>query len=276
MLPVAPAAGSVQFWWTALCIVAAVNVCLWSASALLLVRGAAPRSAWNQLWLSAGYVFGCAFRSVFPRIDVSRAALVDSGLSTVLIGRSVATVAELCFCIQWALLLRVLARRRPGPDMRRESRILVCIIAMAECCSWYAVITTSYIGNAVEESLWAIAAVFLFVQLYRLMRGMPARLVRAIAIMLVPLGGYIVYMCTVDVPMYLSRWHEQVSVGVRPLTFAEGLHDLATRSVITAAPDVWRPEMLWMFLYFSGAVWGSVLLIHAARRIDAPRASPAA
>src|SRR6186713_3195989 len=55
-----------------------------------------------QLLVSAGYVFGCAFRSFLPVFDVPRVTLVDSWLSSAMVGRSVATVAELCFAIQWA------------------------------------------------------------------------------------------------------------------------------------------------------------------------------
>ncbi len=58
-----------------------------------------------QLLLSAVYVLGCAFRAIVPRADVQRIGLFDSWVSSVLVGRSVATVAELCFIAQWALLL---------------------------------------------------------------------------------------------------------------------------------------------------------------------------
>ena len=63
-----------------------------------------------QLLLSAGYVFGCAFRSALPVYDVPRIALFDVWLSSVIVGRSVATFAELCFVAQWALLLREIAQ----------------------------------------------------------------------------------------------------------------------------------------------------------------------
>ena len=62
------------------------------------------------LWLSS--VFGCGFRSLIPRADVQRFGLIDSWLSSALIGRSVATAAELCFVAQSALLLHAAARAR--------------------------------------------------------------------------------------------------------------------------------------------------------------------
>src|SRR6516225_1303607 len=58
-----------------------------------------------MLLLCAAYVFGCAFRSFLPRADVQRICLFDTWLSSVVIGRSVATVAEVCFAAQWAIFL---------------------------------------------------------------------------------------------------------------------------------------------------------------------------
>ena len=56
-----------------------------------------------MLLLCAAYVFGCAFRSFLPRADVQRICLFDTWLSSVMVGRTVATVAEVAFAAQWAL-----------------------------------------------------------------------------------------------------------------------------------------------------------------------------
>src|SRR5688500_5721357 len=91
-------------WWWCLCGVAALNFVAWGASVHLLHRRQKllpPAGAWIpmqvQMLLSAVYVFGCAYRSAFPVFDVPRLAMVDSWLSSVLVGRSVATLAELAF-----------------------------------------------------------------------------------------------------------------------------------------------------------------------------------
>jgi hypothetical protein len=86
-------------WWSLLCAVAVVNVVAWALSVLVLRRRHAGRPGWDwrrwQLLLSAGYVAGCAWRSAVPVFDVPRLVLVDSWASSVIVGRSVATVAEL-------------------------------------------------------------------------------------------------------------------------------------------------------------------------------------
>ena len=59
-----------------------------------------------MLLLSAVYVLGCGFRSVLPMVDVPRICLHDTWISRIVVGRSIATVAELAFVAQWALLMR--------------------------------------------------------------------------------------------------------------------------------------------------------------------------
>ena len=80
------------------------------------------------LWLSALYVLGCGFRSVLPMIDVPRLCLHDTWVSYIAVGRSVATVAELAFAAQWALLLR-------EAGATRASRAVVPLIVAAEILS---------------------------------------------------------------------------------------------------------------------------------------------
>ena len=67
-----------------------------------------------MLLLCAAYVFGCAFRSFLPRADVQRICLFDTWLSSVVVGRSVATVAEICFAVQWAIVLHRLGMMTLG------------------------------------------------------------------------------------------------------------------------------------------------------------------
>ncbi|MEA3149902.1 MAG: hypothetical protein QOD56_841, partial [Gammaproteobacteria bacterium] len=114
-----------------------------------------------QLVLSALYVFGCAYRSVFLVYDVPRICLFDTAFSGVIVGRSVATIAELCFVAQWALLLNETSRATGSMVGRVVSLALVPLIAIAETCSWYSVLTTSNIGHVAEESLWGLSAALL-------------------------------------------------------------------------------------------------------------------
>jgi hypothetical protein len=256
-------------WWTALCAVSIVNFCGWRLSAVALTRRrhtvepAVYRLQQWQLLLSAVYVLGCGFRSIFPRADVQRIGLYDSWLSSVLVGRSVATVAELCFVVQWALLLNVLARDARSRFAVVVSWLLVPLIVVAELCSWYGVLTTSYIGNAIEESIWALSVSLLIVSCLALWPRCQGACRRFLAVTLVLAGGYVAFMCLVDVPMYVSRWLADEANGRAYLSLGQGLQDVWSRWSVTFAWEAWRTEIPWMSLYFSVAVWCSIALAHA-------------
>jgi hypothetical protein len=275
--PVPLWSSGVVAWWTVLCAVGVVNLCGWHRTATVVVRRkgtAAPSSYAIQRWqllLSAVFVLGCGFRSLFPRADVQRLGLIDSWLSSVLVGRSVATLAELCFMGQWALLLNTAARDAGSRAGVTLSWLLVPLIAVAEVCSWYAVLTTCYLGNALEESIWALTATLLLVGCLLVWSRCRAARRPFLAAALVLGVVYVTFMCTVDVPMYVARWQADEAGGRTYLALGQGLHDAWSRRVVTFAWEEWRPEIPWMTLYFSVCVWWSLALVHAPRLAPGPQ-----
>jgi hypothetical protein len=258
-------------WWTTLCAVGVVNLCGWQRCAALLARrraSAEPSGYRLQRWqllLSAVFVLGCGFRSLFPRADVQRLGLIDSWVSSVLVGRSVATVAELCFMAQWALLLRQAGKDAGSRFGVAIAWLIVPLIAAAEVCSWYAVLTTCYLGNAVEETIWALSASLLVVGCLTVWSRCRAARRPFLAAALVLGVSYVLFMCLVDIPMYVSRWQADEASGRCYLAISEGLQDAWSRRVVTFAWEQWRPEIPWMSLYFSVCVWWSLALVHAPR-----------
>jgi hypothetical protein len=213
-----------------------------------------------MLFLSAAYVFGCAFRSFLPRADVQRICLFDTWLSSVVVGRSVATVAEVCFAVQWAIVLQQLGTATGADATLTAASVVTPLILIAECFSWYAVLTTNYLGNAIENSIWAVAFLAVAIGLCVLLSDFagPVRVVLAIAI--AGIAGYLVFLVTIDVPMYLGRWRAKRADGARPLTLLDGLRDVSRRWVVTHDLAEWKGEIAWMSLYFSAAVWASLAL----------------
>src|SRR5258708_9952678 len=251
-------------WWGFLLLVGAGNV-----AALLRLRarfrgGRSDKPAGMfiepLLLLCAVHVLGCACRSVLPRADVQRICLFDTWLSSVLVGRSVATVAELCFAMQWAIVLAALGKVANSDTAKNFSKAIVPMIVLAEICSWYAVITTNFLGNVLENSLWTATFLLIDVALSRLVPrfGGPAQL--AIAAAAGGIAAYVVFMGTVDVPMYFGRWQADLASGKDFFGLVAGLHDLATRWVVARDIASWRDEIAWMSLYFSTAVWASLAL----------------
>src|ERR1700759_1194759 len=158
-------------WWGFLTLVSAANIAIWVA--LYRQFGEQPSLSTSSevglmLLLCAAYVFGCAFRSILPRADVQRICLFDTWLSSVVVGRSVATVAELCFAAQWAVILNQLGTMTNADTALNIALVIFPLLVIAECFSWYAVLTTNYLGNAIENSLWAVAFLLVGIALARL------------------------------------------------------------------------------------------------------------
>jgi hypothetical protein len=255
----------VAAWWSFLLIASSANVALFLRLRARFRKATTARRTGAfvlelLLLLSAVYVFGCAFRSVLPRADVQRICLFDTWLSSVFVGRSVATIAELCFALQWAIVLRRLGNFTNSDTARNIAKAIVPLIALAECCSWYAVITTNYLGNVLENSLWTATFALVAVALLRLVidfRGLARLLIGAAA---AGTAAYVAFMCAVDVPMYVLRWQADAASGRQFFGLFGGLYDAATHWTVSHNFADWKDEIPWMSLYFSMAVWTSLAL----------------
>src|SRR5215468_11275081 len=200
----------VAIWWSFLIAVSSANIMLWLFLHRRLSNTAIAPSRRIlglelMVLLCAAYVFGCAFRSLLPRADVQRICLFDTWLSSVVVGRSVATIAELCFALQWAIVLQQLGRLTQSDTVQRIARLVVPFIATAEICSWYAVITTSYLGNTIENSIWAVTFLLIAIALLRLLYEFRGLVQLGIALALAGVAGYLAFLVTIDVPMYFDR-----------------------------------------------------------------------
>ena len=256
-------------WWGLLTIVSGFNIAVWFVLYRQLLAPpidslgrnlGGPPGIEVMLLLCAAYVFGCAFRSFLPRADVQRICLFDTWLSSVAVGRSVATVAEVCFVVQWSIILHQLGTMTGAQTAVTAAWLIVPLIVVAECLSWYAVLTRNYLGNAIENSLWAVAFFIIGVGLCRLLPEFGGLVRVVLAVTIAGIAFYLAFLMTVDVPMYLKRWRTGDADGGKRLHPREGLRDVSTRWVVTHDLEEWKDEIAWMSLYFSAAVWASLAL----------------
>lgn len=250
-------------WWRLLSALAAGNLLLWLATAAL-VDAADPYTGWH-LRLAGLYTAVCAFRSFVPRIDLERYCLLDSWVSSMALGRSAATVAEICFAVQVALVIHEFGGNAGLPWMQSLAPVIVVLLTVAQGFCWSSVITLSHLGHAIEESLWAITFTGVGISL-----GVAAPLLDGVWSTVGYAGaafcaGYVVFMATVDVPMYVRRWRASLAAGERRLGFAEGLADAIGRRVVTRDWVIWKPEVAWLTGYFTGAVWLSLAMVWLPR-----------
>jgi hypothetical protein len=253
------------WWWGLLTLVSGANIAVWFWLYSQLHEqptGSLGSTSGIELMLllCAAYVFGCAFRSFLPRADIQRICLFDTWLSSIVVGRSVATVAEICFAAQWAIILHQLGTMTGSDATLNAAWVIVPLILIAECFSWYAVLTTNCLGNAVENSIWAVAFFVVGIGLCRLLPEFDGLVRVVLAIAIIGIAGYLAFLMTIDVPMYLSRWRAGAADGSKLLRPLEGLRDVSTRWVVTHDLAEWKDEIAWMSLYFSAAVWASLAL----------------
>jgi len=138
--------------------------------------------------------------------------------------------------------------------------MIVPLILIAECFSWYAVLTRNYLGNAIENSIWALSFFIVGIGLCRLLPEFEGPVAVALVIAIIGIAGYLVFLATIDVPMYLTRWQAGRANCTGPLSLLEGLWDASVRWIVTHDIAAWKGEIAWMSLYFSAAVWASLAL----------------
>lgn len=236
----------------ALCAAALLNAALWGISAWWLAPDPEVETTRRALlWLSALYVAGCAFRSFLPMIDVPRYCLHDSALSRIVVGRSVATLAELAFVAQWALLIH-------EAGAVRAAAALLAIIVVAEVLSWLAVLTRNDVFHAAENALWTVAAALAAAFLASRWSYESAFGRQVIVVAIACAVIYIAFMVAYVVPMYLRRW----APGGAYLSPAAGLREVLGRCTIEREWARWRQDAAWLTPYFTVAVWLSIALVH--------------
>ena len=255
----------VALWWLFLNIASLFNIILWNWTRLYKYKNFSilkfkfwELKSENLIWLSAIYVFGCAYRSYFLKADVQRICVFDSWFSSVFLGRSIATFAELAFIIQWTIVLKKLCQMHKLDTIKILHQAIIPLIIIAECFSWYAVITTNYLGNVIEESLWATTYFLIFILIWNLKKKYFGAFKFAIITTLFLDFIYLLFMITVDIKMYFNRYINDTNNQKVYLTFKEGILDLNTKWIVTHDIYAWKTEIPWITLYFSFAVLVSI------------------
>jgi len=137
---------------------------------------------------------------------------------------------------------------------------IVPLIVVAQCCSWYGVLTTNTLANAIENSIWAAAFLVVGIGLCWLLPEFDGLVRLALVVAIIGIAAYLAFLITIDIPMYLDRWRDGPADGSKVLSPLEGLRDASTRWVVTHDFAQWKDEIAWMSLYFTVAVWASLVL----------------
>jgi len=278
----------VLVWWASLSLISLANLsyALFKFSSLksLYHNGNATTTttARQRAILGVIYAAACSFRSLFPRIDVERTCVWDSRLSYIFFGRAAATVAEVAFGLQVALSMTAIANQmlKKAQDNSKDEKndlgmlwlvksvIGPSIFWLSVCANtfcWISVLTKNQLFHTLEESLWLVIGIMILLSLgtfwnqrVYLDPGLRSLVTWGTLGALI----YVLFMATVDIPMYYSRWQHDRQVGTPYLTFIQGIYDAFSCQHVDRSFAFWGKEMPWLSGYFIFGVWGSIYLMN--------------
>ena len=258
-LGLAAADVKVLTWWQVLCALSALNVGLW-----LTVWHFAPVSGAHgglQLALSGVYVLVCAYRSVFPRVDLERLVVVDTHLSSIFLGRAAATVAEICFALQLGLLVHLLGAHAGMPRVQEAAWAIPVSMVVAQIFCWHSVLTLNHITQAVESMLWAAGFTWMAALLVLIALDSSGWLTSLAIFGVVCSAAFVAYVLGVDAPMYWRRYRSGRARGQTYMRLDQGARDAWHRRVHSGNWAAWKADALWLTPYFSFGVWVSIAMV---------------
>ena len=221
-----------------------------------------PYTSWHLL-LSGIYATACAC-SFWPRIDLERYAIVDHWLSSMVLGRSAATIAEVSFAIQMKLFIDELYSHAGGGLLQEHTWLIVASLSAAQLFCWSSVISLNHVGHFIEESLWGLTFAFITAAIVTSIPALEGAWLSIAWVGAVSTAIYVLYMFFVDVPMYYRRmktWEHSPQLS----GLSEKFKDAWSRRVVTRSWTIWRTEAMWLTGYFACAVWLSMSLIFLPR-----------
>lgn len=213
------------------------------------------------------YVYVCAIRSIWPREEHGSLCFYDNIISTPMMGRSLATIAELSFVLFLVILTNTfltdslnITKIKNINYLIKTNLILFPLIFLAQLCCWIGVATKRAGWNAIEESLWSIFAILKIVIYSALLYYINQKnisnpkikfLKLLLPILIILYIIYALYMICVDVPMYVNKSKKNNKF----YNFINGLKELNICKNITHSFKEWESEIVWMTGYFTFAVW---------------------
>lgn len=242
-----------------MCALAVLNVGLWTAMWYFGPVDGVHGSL--QLALSGVYVLVCAYRSVLPRVDLERLVVVDTHLSSIFLGRSAATVAEICFALQLGLVVHQLGLHAGLPWVQQAAWAIPVFMVVAQAFCWHSVLTLNHITQAVESMLWAAGFTWMAALLVVIALDSSGWVQYLAFFGILCSVAFVAYVAGVDAPMYWRRYHLGRARGQVYMRLDHGARDAWQRRVRSGNWAAWRADALWLTPYFSVGVWISMALV---------------
>jgi hypothetical protein len=250
-----------------------------------------PTNHMYIIFLAFIYTIVCAFRSFWLRKDVEQTCFFDSKISTTLIGRTLATIAEICYTL---LIMTVLTNiTKDISKLTNEKldnslfalRIILPIIIIAEIFSWFGSISKYYLWNAAEETLWMTCGMIVIsvcLLLYSSLKKNPnlnpnfKSISSFLRVFVIATSIFVIFMIKTDIPMYYDKWKASDKNNDNIVSLGEFIDDFKNKNTkltyqnfldlnrckrISKDFNVWVKEIPWLSAYFTFGVWSSIGMV---------------
>ncbi len=275
-------------WWVSLSIISIINI-------VFIIYYYIINKNTNYInlclfSLASIYAVVCAIRSLWPRKDIEKVCIFNSKMSTPLVGRSLATIAELCFIVVIIFIMLHVNKNvenftgNKNKNIVLTLKLILPIIIIAEILSWIGCITEFELWNAAEESLWGISGIIVSIigiLLYLSISNLKSNpkihsLSMFLKIFTFCTICFSVFMVFDDIPMYIKRWKnkdtnkdDKVSWNEfkndfkqkNNISFIKGIQEMNKCKKVTNSYKEWKDEIPWLTGYFTLGVWGLFILV---------------
>ena len=222
----------------------------------------------NMSFLVIIYVIVCAVRSIWPRVDGKYLCCYDNFISTPLVGRILATMAEISFGLFIIMVSNDIIKSLNFEGSEWILVIntgLVFMITVAQIFCWVGIVTKDPSYNAIEESLWTVFGLsnfliyfYVFTKLGNSKNSNSLRVKKIIPLILFGTLCYVTFMVVRDVPMYIKN-AKNYKGKYNNLT--DGIKKLSKCIEVTHSYKRWKEDIPWLTGYFTVTVWCSILIL---------------
>lgn len=216
------------------------------------------------------YVYVCAIRAIWPRIE-DGLCFHDNIISKPIIGRTLATIAELSFAMFLVMLTHIflldsqnITKNTSIKHLITLNNVIFVLIIFAQIFCWFGVITNRPEFNIIEESLWGILSfekiliysILLYI-IYKYNNPKIKFLKNLLPCLIIIFFLYFLYMIFLDIPMYYKKSIQ----NNKHYNIIDGLKELCFCKNITKSFEDWKQEIIWLTGYFTFAVWFCISLL---------------
>jgi len=230
--------------------------------------------------LVAIYVFVCAVRSLWPRLDTKCTCVFNNKISSPFVGRSLATIAEMSLIILLVMITNTILNivqksigNSPFINALKVLNIMIIpTIFIAQLTCWYGITTKNYFWEIIEGGLWtyALAIIFIvyaYIYIKTVGKNITSNKLRFVApflpYILMVVGAHLLFMLV----NYLPLMFKNNLLYKNHVPFWKGLSELSCNKISKNYKD-WKNDIPWLTGYFSISVWVAILILFWHHKLE--------